>query len=282
MRYKKALLIANPFSRRFEGSVLKKIIKNVRKRGIELDIEIIGEHKKGSNDYDLVLVNGGDASVNFAANIFANSRTAILVLPSGTSDVYALEASIPRDPLTALKLIERGIERKITLGNLNGRYFVQMAGIGFDAVAVRMVDERLKKITGKFAYIISALRSLKSNNKKIKFDIDDRQIEGYSAIIGNGRRYGGWFSAVPEASLFSETLDMVIFKRRFAFEYVASVLLSRRSKDAFYLKANRILVEQAGVDVHIDGDWICKTPVEITSMPEALTVLIPEQKGENV
>jgi len=254
MRYKKALLIANPFSRRFEGSVLKKIIKNVRKRGIELDIEIIGEHKKGSNDYDL----------------------------SGTSDVYALEASIPRDPLTALKLIERGIERKITLGNLNGRYFVQMAGIGFDAVAVRMVDERLKKITGKFAYIISALRSLKSNNKKIKFDIDDRQIEGYSAIIGNGRRYGGWFSAVPEASLFSETLDMVIFKRRFAFEYVASVLLSRRSKDAFYLKANRILVEQAGVDVHIDGDWICKTPVEITSMPEALTVLIPEQKGENV
>ncbi len=281
MRYKKVLLIVNPFSRRFSESILKTVTDNIKKRGIDPVVEIIGEYKNCNNieDYDLVPVYGGDAAVNFAVNLLAGKKPALLVLPCGTSDVFALEAGIPRDPVKALQLIDGGVEKRITLGNANGHYFVQMAGIGLDATAVRMVDERLKRLAGKFAYIASALGCLKSNDRKIEFIVDDRKIEGYSAVIGNGRRYGGWFSATPDADLFSDTLDVVIFKKRFVLKYMVAIMLSKRSKDALYLKAKNIIINQSGADVHVDGDWIGKTPFSIRAEPKSLTVLMPKLIG---
>lgn len=276
MRYKTALLIVNPYSRRFRGNILENIVSDIKKYDINLTLKLIGEvDAYALSAYDLVLVNGGDASMNFTANLLINKPIPILILPSGTSDVYAIETGISRNPCLALKLIETGVERRITMGKANDRYFVQMAGIGFDALAIRTVNESLKQITGKFAYLVSALKHLNSWDDKIIFTVDGERIEGYTAIIGNGKRYGGRFSATPDANLFSETVDIVIFTEKPIYRYFLSILLSKESKYAIYRKAKRITAEQEGIDIQIDGDWIGKTPVEIIPFPESLTVLVP-------
>jgi len=276
--YKTALLIANPYSRRFKGHILKNIAAAIKKYGIKLTMKLIGEVDGCDlSAYDLVLVNGGDASMNFAANLLIKKPIPILVIPSGTSDVYALETGISRDANEALKLIETGIEKKITLGKANERYFVQMAGIGFDASAIRTVNESLKQMTGKFAYLVSACKQLNSWDNKITFIVDGERIKGYTAIIGNGKRYGGRFSATPDADLFSETVDIVVFTEKPVYKYFLPIFLSKESKHAVYRKAKRIVVEREGIDIQIDGDCMGKTPVEITTIPESLTVLIPNK-----
>ena len=85
-------------------------------------------------------------------------------------------------------------------------------------------------MTGKFAYIVSAFKYLNSWDKKIAFIVDGERIEGYAAVIGNGKRYGGRFSATPDADLFSKTIDIVIFTEKPIYQYFLPILLSKESK----------------------------------------------------
>ncbi len=117
MMYKTAIVIVNPYSRRFRGHILKSIAAAIKKYGINLTMKLIGEVDGCDlSAYDLVLVNGGDASMNFAANLLIKKPIPILIIPSGTSDVYALETGISRDANTALQLIETGVEKKNHIG----------------------------------------------------------------------------------------------------------------------------------------------------------------------
>jgi diacylglycerol kinase (ATP) len=82
---------------------------------------------------DVLLACGGDGTVNEAVNGLAGSQTALAVLPGGTVNVWAREVGIPLDPVRALQLLWEGQRRWIDLGRAGERYFLLMAGIGFDA-----------------------------------------------------------------------------------------------------------------------------------------------------
>ena len=93
---------------------------------------------------DVVVVLGGDGTVNEAANGLAGSSTALGVLPGGSTNVFARTIGCPNDPIEAtgqlLAALSRRSIRRVGLGSANGRYFLFHAGIGFDAAVVEQVE----------------------------------------------------------------------------------------------------------------------------------------------
>jgi diacylglycerol kinase family enzyme len=112
---------------------------------------------------DVVVVLGGDGTLNEAANGLAGSETAMAVLPGGSTNVFARTLGLPNDPIEAtaavLEALDAGAIHRIGLGSVNGRYFLFHTGIGFDAAVVAQVERRaaLKRYAGHPLYVYATL-----------------------------------------------------------------------------------------------------------------------------
>jgi diacylglycerol kinase family enzyme len=103
---------------------------------------------------DVVIVLGGDGTLNEAANGLAGTATALAPLPGGSTNVFARTIGLPNDPIEAtgvlLDALARRSIRRVGLGSVNGRYFLFHTGVGFDAAVVEQVERRagLKRYAG--------------------------------------------------------------------------------------------------------------------------------------
>src|SRR5436190_14459267 len=94
---------------------------------------------------DVVVVLGGDGTLNEAANGLAGTETALGVLPGGSTNVFARTIGLSIDPIEAtgslLNALARGSIDRVGLGSVNGRYFLFHTGVGFDAAVVAQVTK---------------------------------------------------------------------------------------------------------------------------------------------
>jgi len=103
---------------------------------------------------DVVVVLGGDGTLNEAANGLAGTATALAALPGGSTNVFARTIGLPNDPIEATGVLLDALARhsieRVGLGSVNGRYFLFHTGIGFDAAVVEQVERRagLKRYAG--------------------------------------------------------------------------------------------------------------------------------------
>jgi diacylglycerol kinase family enzyme len=169
---KRALLITNP-----EATTVTPRTRTVIARALASDLAVdVAETKRRGHaqhlsagavheGYDLVLVLGGDGTLNEVLNGVAGSDTPLAVLPGGGTNVFARTYGVPEDPIEATaalleRLREGNAPRRITLGRVNGRFFGFCAGVGFDAAVVRAVERRfrMKKAIGEWFFVTTALR----------------------------------------------------------------------------------------------------------------------------
>ena len=102
---------------------------------------------RGRDGVDVVVVLGGDGTLNEAANGLAGTDTALAALPGGSTNVFARTIGLPNDPIEATGALLDGLGRRagsstVGLGSVNGRYFLFHVGIGFDAAVVEQVERR--------------------------------------------------------------------------------------------------------------------------------------------
>ena len=150
---------------------------------------------------DLVVVLGGDGTLNEAANGLAGSRTALAPLPGGSTNVFARTIGLPDDPVEAtaslLDALNRGAIRRVGLGSVNKRYFLFHCGMGFDAAVVAQVEKRghLKRYAGHPLFMFAALDTWMRHydRKRPAFSVQhaDGTVvdDGYFAICFNTDPY---------------------------------------------------------------------------------------------
>ncbi len=116
-----------------------------------------------NKNMDMVVVLGGDGTLNEAANGLAGTDTALAALPGGSTNVFARTLGLPDDAVEAtsvlLETIERDAVHSVGLGSVNGRYFLFHAGLGFDAAVVAEVEKRgqLKRYVSHPLFVYSAV-----------------------------------------------------------------------------------------------------------------------------
>jgi diacylglycerol kinase (ATP) len=246
-----------------------------------------------SRGCDLVIVCGGDGTINEAANGLIGYHSALGLLPAGSANILAKELGIPWDIRTAARLIPHSTPRRIALGlarslapgsSATERYFVCVGGAGPDGELVKMVESAGKNHSGTRAYWLAGLRAI----FRYKFPLfqvasGQMQVDASLLVVGRTGHYGGPFRITTEASLFEDSFELMACTSQSALRYAASLpalwLGRLRGKPGFhYWKTPAVRCAStngAVVNAQVDGEYFGALPVEFTIVPDALSLLVP-------
>ncbi len=236
---------------------------------------------------DVVVAAGGDGTINEIANTLADTDVPMAVFPRGSVNILAMEIGLKNTPQAVLDYLLEGHAIPITLGLIDGKHFLLMAGVGVDARAVAGVTEEIKERHGKSAYVRQALAELR-HPPGTRFEIrtPERTVEGTSIIVCNAKRYAGSFKMAPQADICKPCLDVCVFESGRAMavlRYSLGLLFSRHQcfPDVTMWETTeaeiRCLNSTADTPepVQIDGDASGEAPCRIETAPAALSLLVP-------
>ena len=232
---------------------------------------------------EVVVACGGDGTVNEVANGLAGSATALAVVRGGTANVWAKEVRIPRDAAAAVQLLAEGEMRTIDLGRAGERYFLLMAGVGFDAAIVRSLSGGLKSRLGAVAYIMGGLRlslSYRAAAAELRPDEDSLSSPLYWLMVGNTRNYGGLLNIAHMAKADDGRLEMLLLQRggllRLAW-LVPFVVFKRHQRRPYVIHRSVVSldVRTPGLPVQLDGEYLGETPLRFSVAPGALRAVVP-------
>jgi YegS/Rv2252/BmrU family lipid kinase len=233
---------------------------------------------------DVVIVAGGDGTINEVVQALAGTPVALGVLPIGTVNVWALELGLPLDPVEAAQALAEGECRAVDLGRAGERYFLLMAGIGFDGAVTGLVESRLKRIWGRWAYVIAGARlALRYGGVDATLEMDGGTVRCrlLLAVIGNTRLYAGRLTLTASAVADDGLLDVVVFTGRRLWQALPRLLplLLRRTPHGagvLYYRTRRLRVTTGEpLPVQADGDYVGTTPLDFAVAPAALRVIVP-------
>jgi len=287
-----ALLVHNPGSgqRRDRFHSVTRMVDALRLRGITVTPQVTSGPADATRlvaaavqaRTDLVIVHGGDGTVNEAAQAMVGTSTPLAVWPGGTSNVLARELGLPGGLDLLADVIAAGRLRRVSVGRAGERYFLLMAGVGLDADVVRAVHPGLKRLTGEGAYWMAGLRQL-TDWHPVQFLVETEagQHSATFAVVANAPSYGGGLRFAPEASMDDDVLDVCLFdstqRHRFA-RYLAAAFSGSHlgMPGVTYLKTRRAVVHgDASRLVQVDGELYGPLPVSFECVPAALSLVVP-------
>ncbi len=161
-----------------------------------------------------VLAWGGDGTMNEVASALVHTGVVLGVVPSGSGNGLARELRVPRRPEAAMVRALTAPPRRIDAGELGGRLFVSVAGIGFDAHVAAQFDRAGTGRRGFSTYVRITAREL------WRYRCGDYRVDGVSATgallvtFANSAQFGNGARIAPGALLDDGLLDMVVFEER--------------------------------------------------------------------
>ncbi len=239
----------------------------------------------------LIVICGGDGTLNEAINGIAGSQTPVALLPAGTANILAKELGIPWNIPRAAEQLVHGSPVRIALGLMTPlsdrsarRYFLSVAGAGADGAVVHALDPAMKLKTGIIAYWMEGYKQLMSYAFPL-FRVTDGSgsTDATLIVVGRTKHYGGPFSITTGADLFSNEFELALFQSQSKLRYVSYLPATwtgmlRRLRDVRFIKTKTVLCEPpAGETVYaqVDGEGWHTLPAEFTIVPDALTLIVP-------
>lgn len=231
---------------------------------------------------DVIAVAGGDGTINDAINGLGEASPPLGLIPLGTANVLAHEIGLETDPAAIVAALASGNPLAVTPGQVNGRRFMMMTSVGFDAHVVSGVRGELKRRIGKFVYALSALRQLiRYPCPHLAVMVDGEPIVAATLVVSRGRLYGGRFVMAPNADLRKPELTVSIFRRkgRLAMAGYSAALpmgLLNRWKLIDHVSARCVEVfDRHGDPVQADGDIVTMLPARIGLADHPIRLIVP-------
>jgi diacylglycerol kinase family enzyme len=232
---------------------------------------------------DLVLVLGGDGTINEAANGLVNSGIPLGVLPAGTANVLAVELRLGSRVPIALERLKNYVPRRISAGRLiigrDKRYFLCMAGAGLDAKIVTKVDPVLKDRTGKLAYWAAGLSQFPERLEQVDVTVQGKTFRCGFVLASRVRNYGGDLEIASGASLDRDDFEVVLFEGTHPLRYVGYMvgvgLRQVQNMPGVTTLRSQCIDIASCAHLQIDGEYAGRHRARIEIAPGALTLLMP-------
>jgi YegS/Rv2252/BmrU family lipid kinase len=288
---RRACLIVNPSA---AGGRPQRLLAGVRRAlegdGVELRVESTRslDHarelaREAAGREEVAVTLGGDGLVGAVAGELAVVDGLLGILPGGRGNDFARVLGIPHDAEEACAVISTGIERRLDLGEVNGRPFIGIASAGFDSVANRIANEAPARL-GNLVYAYGALRAL-ATWRPARFDLEldgeRRSFEGYSVAAANSKAYGGGMFLAPDAELDDGLLDVVVGEHSSKRHFLATlpkVFKGEHVHDptvhVWRCAELRVSADRPFV-MYADGDPIGELPVVVRVRARVLRALVP-------
>ena len=237
-----------------------------------------------SHGAELILVWGGDGTVQRCIDASVGAPCTLAILPAGTANLLATNLGIPHDLERAVNIALHGASRVIDVGKINGEHFAVMAGSGFDALMIRDADRSLKDRFGRTAYVWTGARNLRHKAVETKIKIDgDTWFEGDATcvLVGNVSDISGGITAFDHARPDDGRLDIAVVTATGAIQWTRTLARAAlghadRSPMVHVTTAARIKVTTAkAVPYELDGGARRKIDrLSIKVVPRAVTIRV--------
>jgi diacylglycerol kinase (ATP) len=214
---------------------------------------------------DRLVVAGGDGMLAPAAEAARTAGVPFALVPTGTANDFARGAGLPLDPARACRLAVHGRRlRTLDLARMDGRAFVNTASIGLSVQAAdRAVP--LKRVLGRFAYMLGALRAgLTAAPVRCRITCDGDELfagKAWQAIVANSGRFGAG-SSLEEADPGDGLLDATVIPassrlRLPGYAYAMRTGTISRAGDARNVRGRRVRLDVPGeVAYNVDGEIV--------------------------
>jgi diacylglycerol kinase (ATP) len=260
-----------------------------RGHGIEL------ARKATEDGYANLVAVGGDGTVHEVTNGIMQTneplKTRMGIICTGTGSDLARTLGISHDVAQACarlknsrnRLIDIGLVKYWSKGKPAERYFVNGAGIGFDATVVE-ATERVPKFMGDLSYLLALLRTfLTYHNKPVTFKFGDREPESaklLSLVVANGQYFGGGMHIAPQAKTDDQCFDIVTLGNFGKIELIRNLSKVYKGTHVSHPKVRieketRLQVEsKQKMLVQADGELLGEGPADFKLLPAALCLAI--------
>jgi diacylglycerol kinase (ATP) len=304
---RKATLIYNPTAgwrqSRYKER-LQQAVEVLSKAGIKAEIARTSgtgsAHWLASKAVDegseLILVCGGDGTINDVVNALAGGRIPLGILPGGTANIAAKELGLPEDPIRAAQQFSDWQSKPVALGRATWseggkeqrRYFLSVAGVGFDAHVIRKLPLLAKAKLGWLAYFFEAIKqAFHYRYPQFACHADGVETNATLAVAQRSRFYAGWLHVAPGPGLLNPTLASCMFLGSGPGSYVAygfAVLLGQH----MHLPDVKLAASQqmacrpnkpgSVIYFELDGELVGRLPATFDVVPDALTLMGPWSK----
>jgi len=287
---RRALLLLNPHARLGE-KVRLKAIHYLEKLGFELIQESASQPenlpqiiRQYGEQIDLVIIGSGDGTISAAIEGLLATQIPLGILPLGTANNLAKTLEIPPSLSEACNIIANGKTRRIDLGCLNGKYFLNVAGLGLSTAINQQVTKEFKQRWGVLAYIVTALKvgcQVRPFEVEIRWDNQSIQTKTRQVTVCNGRYYGSGLIVAKDAAIDDQRLDLYSLESQNWWELLSLLPALMRGN---YVNGRGIRILQGTkfelytpkpCQMDIDGEAIAQTPAHFNLIPQALSVFVP-------
>ena len=232
---------------------------------------------------DLVVAVGGDGSVNETGAGLVGSETRMGIIPSGSGNGLAHYLNIPFNLDRAIECLNQFRSRKIDTATLNGNFFCNVGGAGFDAhVATEFAKVERRGFWSYFKLVLEEYPGYKARTYKLSYQGQEITRKALLITFANSNQFGNNAIIAPDAKADDGLLDICIMSKVPLIEapllgQLLMFKLINRTHYVEYIKTPEItVVQQADENCHVDGEPLEAGQVlHVKVNPLSLNVVVP-------
>ncbi len=273
--------------------IVEKVQQALTKAGIAADVELvdgkaIADRCKAivERGDELLVIGGGDGTISAAAGVLVATEVRLAILPLGTLNHFARDLGIPAKLEDAAKLIAKAPERRIDVGEMNGRVFINNSAIGLYPLLVVDRDAQRKRLgrTKPLAMIVASVRTLvRFGHQRLTLAVDDRQgvVDTPLLFVGNNEYRVDFPAAGRRDRLDGGRLCVMVMRKKTRRGFLAASVraLFNRGRDDDLVRLDdaerlRVSSRKRRLAVSLDGEVVlADAPLEYRIRPKALRVI---------
>lgn len=293
----KAAFLVNPASA--NGQTGKRWPKlHARARELGLDGDVLLSERQGdltelaraaADRHDLLVVVGGDGTLNEVVNGMTGSGVELAVLPAGTGQDFGRTHGIPSRFDDAVRVAVEGAATTIDLGRATfdggERFFANVGSVGMSGAVARRANSTSKALGGRATFYYALVREFvawRNTEVTVTFDGGERRGRMHDVIVANGAWHGGGMKLAPDARPDDGVFDVVLIGDITKLDFVTT---SPKLYKGGYVHHPRVEVIRSSwlqvdasepLPIELDGEQVGTTPVRFEIVPRALRVRVPK------
>ena len=269
MRYEFILnpVAGNGFSRQvMEKTEMRlkewKTVYRIHETSYPGEAKTIAAALAGDPEISAVVSVGGDGTASEVAAGLCGTGTSMGIIPAGTGNDFIKTVRIPKDPETALRFMIDRPPRTVDTGKINGDFFLNVCGTGFDVTVLECAEEKKKKYRGLTPYFLGLLQAIRVFEPVcLNIQLDGQQLEKELLVcsVANGKIIGGGIPICPAADVHDGKLDLVMIRNvprwKIPF-YLPGLMLSKdlMFKITEHMRTDKVTISGKGLKFNIDGE----------------------------
>jgi YegS/Rv2252/BmrU family lipid kinase len=287
---KRALLLINRHARRGRNSFAHAVdvlndlgfeLITVPVKSPEYMPQVVRRHR---DSIDLVIVGGGDGTLNAIVDSLVDMKLPLGILPLGTANDLARTLKIPLTVESACRVIAQGQLKYIDLGCVNGKHFFNVASLGLSVEITGKLSKGAKRRWGVLSYAMTALQVIGQTrpfNAEIVVNDKSVRVKTIQIAVGNGRFYGGGMAIAKDATIDDQRLDLYSLELNYWWQIFPLLWRLPQGQHGVLPWVRTIEGETMEIytrkshSINTDGEITSNTPAAFRVVSHALGVLVP-------